>query len=187
MILPDCEIRELIQSGRLTIDPFDDRMVRPGSICLRLGSHALRPLFTDTVDVGDSTTYPQYETMGEDEIVVPPRTVVLVNTLERIALPRSLAGWMSNLSGLARLGLSVVLSNYVSPGFGESAPSTLALEVSHPFNESVRLRPGMRICHLVLMRLSRDATTSYDEQVGTYSRQSDPRGSVFHRDFGPKL
>ena len=38
MVLSDRSIREEIAAGRIVIDPFDDAMVQPGSIDVRVGS-----------------------------------------------------------------------------------------------------------------------------------------------------
>ena len=38
MILSDRSIREEVAAGRIGIDPFDDAMVQPGSIDVRVGN-----------------------------------------------------------------------------------------------------------------------------------------------------
>ena len=186
MFLSDNQIRSLILDGTIVIEPFDERLVRPASICLRLGSEYLTPAAKGAVDIASKDTYPQFE-LGRDgpegSTVVPPRSWILASTLERIALPRTMAAWISNLSGLARLGLGVGLSSFVSPGFGEQGPSTLALEISNRLEVPIHLRPRMRICHLVFLRLEQEASRSYDSQVGTYSHQTTPRTSVFYSDL----
>ncbi|MDX6639803.1 MAG: dCTP deaminase, partial [Solirubrobacteraceae bacterium] len=37
-VLSDASIRELVSSGRVKIEPWDDAMVQPASVDLRLGS-----------------------------------------------------------------------------------------------------------------------------------------------------
>ncbi|MGH3426266.1 MAG: dCTP deaminase, partial [Mycobacteriales bacterium] len=38
MVLSDRSIREEIAAGRIVVDPFDDAMVQPGSIDVRVGN-----------------------------------------------------------------------------------------------------------------------------------------------------
>ncbi len=189
MLESDNQIRSLILDGRIRIEPFDDRFIRPASICLRLGSVYLTPGTDGSVDIGRENTYPKFEAREgsyECPIYIPPKSFILGHTLERIALPRTHAAWISNLSGLARLGIGVVLSSFVSPGFGERCSATLTLEISNFLNVPVYLRPGMRICHLLLFRLDRESSESYDSQVGTYSKQDTPKTSTFFSDFSLK-
>lgn len=185
-VFSNTELIELVRKGVLVIDPFDPRFVRGASVCLRLGSQFMSPEFTGEVNVRVQESYPTCpitEVDPESGISIPSKTLVLANTLERVALSRGIIGWISNLSGLARLGLQVVLSNLVSPGYGEHGPTTLTLELFNALDVSIRVYPGMRICHLILLRLQQAATISYDTQVGTYAGQSGPRASQFYSDF----
>lgn len=187
-VISDVDIIRLIEQQRFRIDPLEESLIRPASICLRLGSEYL-VLETNgkPVDVKRKSTYPKYQPLSvscsEGSIVIPPKEVVLVNTLERIALSSDIGGWITNLSGLARLGLQIALSHYVSPGYGDEGLTTLTLELFNFLDVPIHVYPGMRICHLLLFELSTEATTSYDRLVGTYSHQTGPRGSRFYTDF----
>ena len=185
MILSNVEIINLIKTGELRIDPFSDRLVRPASVCLRLGGSCLFLEANGEIDVRDKRTFPRYRSITATAagIVIPARRLVLVNTLETISLSRRVAGWVENLSGLARLGLQVVLSNYITPGYGENGPSTLTLELFNTLDVPIRIYPEMRVCHLVLAMLAVPADSGYDKQVGTYSRQTDARESHFFNEF----
>jgi dCTP deaminase len=186
MILTDVEINEFIRSSRIVIDPFDSELVRGASVCLRLGTKFMHVKSGNEIDVRIKETYPNYITssvLDGSGFVVPAKTFVLASTFEKIALPLDVAGWMSNLSGLARMGLQVIFSNLVSPGYGEFGKTSLTLELFNALDVGVRIHPGMRICHLTFLRSSRPASKSYDAQVGTYANQSGPRASHFHTDF----
>lgn len=186
MLQCDDQIRLLMLNGIIRIEPLDQRCIRPGSVCLRLGSVYLIPTTRGAVDIASEYTYPKFESRdgsAECPICVPANSFILGHTLERISLPRSHAAWISNLSGLARLGIGVALSNFVNPGFGEKCPATLTLEITNSLNVPVYLRPGMRICHLLFFRLEGESNESYDSQVGTYSSQSHPETSRFFKDF----
>src|SRR5207249_12107712 len=91
MVLSDRTIKELIQAGRLRIDPFDALAIQPSSVDLRLDrrfrifrstrySH-IDPRqeqadLTELVTVGDGETF-----------VLQPGQFCLGNTWEEIALP----------------------------------------------------------------------------------------------------
>jgi dCTP deaminase len=189
MILADRDILESITSGELTIIPADQSLIRPASICLRLGSAVLVPRprkNNKEIDVRDGKTYPDYarKNIGDDGFLLIPKQIVLAATLEKISIPRSISAWISGLSGLARLGIEVVLSNLVSPGYGEKSPCSLTLEIINHSVQPIRLYRGMRICHIVFFRMSNIASAGYDVLVGTYSDQDDPKESRFFEDFG---
>jgi len=186
MLQCDNQIRLLLLKGIIHIDPLDQRCIRPSSVCLRLGPVYLIPTTRGSLDIAKQDTYPHFESREgsiECPICVPANSFILGHTIERISLPRSHAAWISNLSGLARLGIGAVLSSFVSPGFGERRPATLTLEISNSLNVPVYLHPGMRICHLLFFRLEGESNESYDTQVGTYSNQENPEASQFFKDF----
>jgi dCTP deaminase len=186
MILSDAQITRSIDSGDLVIEPFSSQLVRPASVCLRLAGEYITMESHNPIDIRDPDTYPVNRTMVAphgDGIMINPGETVLGSTIERISFSRRLAGRVENLSGLARLGLQVVLSGYVSPGFGEAEPSTLTLEMACFQRSPIIIYPGMRICHLVIWRLDEPALHGYDSQVGNYSHLNGPAPSHFFTDF----
>src|ERR1035437_192943 len=113
-VLSDSQIIQSVQSKEIIIQPFDIRLVRGGSVCLRLGTKYMHLNCSEEVDVRLKDSYPRYHLSEVDSangFEIPRKTIVLADTLEQVALPRGVIGWLSNLSGLARLGLQVVLSN----------------------------------------------------------------------------
>jgi dCTP deaminase len=186
VVLADVDIVEEVQSGRLRLVPFDRSLVREASICLTLSKDYLQLETVAAVDLRDSKSYPRH-TVGRAEartgFTLPPGAVVLGATRERVQMPRTLVGRIEALSGLARLGLHVALAGHVGPGFGEHDPAPLTLELTHALPHPIQLYPGMRICHLVLARLEREAQTGYDSDVGNYSRADGPAPSRFYTEF----
>lgn len=186
MLVCDRELKRLLTDKVIGIEPLDERCIRPGSICLRLGSIYLIPKTNGPIDIRDKKTYPQFSHVNSNpkkQIIVKPKSLILAHTQESISLPRTYGAWISNLSGLGRLGISVVFSNFVSPGFGERGYSTLTLEIYNSLNVPIKLHAGMRICHLIIIKLTSKSDESYDIQVGTYSKQKGPRPSMFYDDF----
>ena len=189
MFLADIDIKQAIEQEIITIIPYDRKYIRPASICLRLGYNILEftPNTNDfQVDLKNQKTYPlqRKATIGKEKgFALAPHDFILACTFERISISRSIAGWISGLSGLARLGLQIALSNLVSPGYGESSPSTLTLEITNFSNYPITLYPEMRICHLAFIIMSNPSETGYDSLVGTYSNQDFPRESIYFTEF----
>jgi dCTP deaminase len=186
IVLSDSEIQDQIDKGIITIEPFERSLLRGGSVCLRLSDSYMSLRSSGISDISKKESYPQYhlETANADSgFIISARSMVLGSTMEKVRLPLGLMGWMSSLSGLARIGLQTTLSNLVGPGFGEDRPSSLTLELLNHLDNDIRIYPGMRICHLMILALGREATVGYDRQIGTYSRQVGPRGSQFYTEF----
>ena len=185
-VLADREIDEALLSGDLRIDPYEPTLVRPAAISLRLGAEAFSLVSVDVVDVADRSSYPELRAKQLDErgrLRVEPGEVVLAPTLERIGLSERLAGLVDGTSDYARLGVGVVLSGQVSPGFGRGGGAVLTLEIVNHLRHAVLLRPGTRICNLMLFACA-GSSAPYDtlphnyasDQVVTASRLADHVG-----------
>jgi dCTP deaminase len=173
-ILSDREIRAACESGELGVDPFDPAFLRPAALSLRLGSGASVLVAEDEIDVADASTHPVLVPREPDatgRLRLDPGEVLLAPTLERISLPPGLAGLIDGTSDYARLGISVVLSHQVSPGYGSDVPggAILTLEIVSRLSRTVFLRPGTRIGNLMLLRC-RPAERPYPMMPANYSR-----------------
>lgn len=186
-MLSDNEILSYIEKGDILIEPFDRKFLRASSVCLTLGSSILLVDESNRlVDVKESLSYPQFNEININEdgsVILPPSRLVLANTREALSLSHKIVGWMSNISSLARLGLQVVLSNLISPGYGTERPSTLTLELINFLNRPIKIYPDMRICHVNFFEVDKVASQGYDRQVGRYSGEIDPLPSRFFEDF----
>jgi len=151
LILSDYEIMTLLRAGELRIEPFDSMIVRENGLDLRLGREYC--VFKNTGRIldprspGSAEEYYDCRVAGEEGIVIPPGSHVLLHTLEYIGLPSYLAGLVNLRSTWARTGIYVP-ATVVDAGF----EGQLTIEVigsSFP----VRLYPQDRFLHLVLVRL----------------------------------
>jgi dCTP deaminase len=170
-VLTDRAIRRAHQAGELRVEPFDDALVRPAALSLRLGHEAFTLVTTGPVDVADRSTHPELvakELDAQGRLVVDPGEVVLAPTLEKIGLSGHLAGLVDGTSDYARLGISVVLCGQVSPGFGRETGAVLTLEVVNHLRHPVLLYPGARICNLMLFASS-GSELPYGELPHNYS------------------
>lgn len=188
MFLSDIEIRKAIQNGDFSILHNTTPDIRSASICLHLSENIIIPSYTShEVDVRRPETYPTCiaeRIAPSNGHLLLPGDFILGSTLEGIAFSNSLAGHISNISGLARLGLNTILSTYVSPGFGAGLARPITLEIHNSSIAPIRIFPGMRICHLLLAKLSSTAHSGYDHSnPGKYLTNA-PQGSEFYKDTG---
>ncbi|KFZ78783.1 dCTP deaminase [Amycolatopsis sp. MJM2582] len=170
-VLTDREIRRALLDGDLSVTPFDDSLIRPAAISLRLGKEAFSLVSTGAVDIADRATYPDLVPKDLDDqgrLRVEPGEVVLAPTMERIGLSGRLAGLVDGTSDYARLGISVVLCGQVSPGFGRSNGAVLTLEIVNHLRHAVLLHPGARICNVMLFA-STGSEEPYDRIPHNYS------------------
>ncbi|WP_146603137.1 hypothetical protein [Pseudomonas sp. 2848] len=186
-MLSDQGIRSVIGSGELVVKSERDLSVRASSICLHLSKDIVVFERTEAeVDVLRGGSYPQGKrrTIGVDGYVIAPGEFLLAATVENIGLSRRLVGGLSNISGLARLGLNTLLSTHVSPGFGEGCARPITLEVYNSSKNHIRIYSGMRVCHLMISLLEATATLGYDAQFPGKYLSNSPDVSEFFKNSG---
>jgi deoxycytidine triphosphate deaminase len=90
-VLSDATIRELIESGRIVIDPFDPTMVQPASVDIHLGNsfRVFHNHRIQSIDLGDPPRdLTEHVEIAEDgEFVIHPGEFVLGRTDERVEVP----------------------------------------------------------------------------------------------------
>ena len=166
MVLSDRDIREAIHSGKILVDSERNLEIRPSSVCLHLASDifVFEKINVD-IDVRDASTYPRGRKVcisSSEGYALEPSAFVLGGTLERVSLGDDLSASLSNISGLARLGLQSILSTHVAPGFGVAGGKPITLEIVNHSQSTIRIYPGMRICHMIFSRLQTPAERGYD-------------------------
>jgi dCTP deaminase len=149
MILSEKTIRHLLSTGKLVIEPLDEKQIQPASIDLRIADEILM-LGGKEIDFGKAQAYKKIRAR---EIVLPPRTGVLIRTVEHIELPNDVAGTTRLRSSLSRIGIFMNNAGWVDPGF----KGTLTLSVFNANACSVKIRPGTRFLQLVLMKLDTES------------------------------
>ncbi|ATE57773.1 MULTISPECIES: dCTP deaminase [Actinosynnema] len=186
MLLSDRDLRGEVESGRLVVEPFDDSLVQPSSIDVRLDRFFR--VFNNTrythidpaVQQDDLTSL--VETEGDDPFVLHPGEFVLGSTYEQVTLPDDLAGRLEGKSSLGRLGLLThSTAGFIDPGF----TGHITLELSNVANLPITLWPGMKIGQLCLFRLSSAAEFPYGsrEAGSRYQGQRGPTPSRAHLNF----
>ncbi|GJF12930.1 dCTP deaminase [Mycolicibacterium cyprinidarum] len=186
VLLSDRDIRAEIQAGRLGVDPFDDNLIQPSSVDVRLDN--LFRVFNNTrythIDPGERqdelTTL--VEPKVDEPFVLHPGEFVLGATLERFTLPDDLAGRLEGKSSLGRLGLLThSTAGFIDPGFS----GHITLELSNVANLPITLWPGMKIGQLCLLRLTSPAEHPYgsSEAGSKYQGQRGPTPSRSYQNF----
>ena len=125
MLLSDRDLRAEIAAGRLGIDPFDDTLVQPSSIDVRLDCmfrvfNNTRYTHIDPAQQQDELTS-LVEPVDGEPFVLHPGEFVLGSTLELFTLPDDLAGRLEGKSSLGRLGLLThSTAGFIDPGLQRS-------------------------------------------------------------------
>jgi dCTP deaminase len=161
-VLSDGTIRRLVAEGRVRIEPWDESMVQPASVDLRLGTsfrvfhnHRISAIdladppknLTELVEIGDA-----------DSFVIHPGEFVLGSTQEHVELPNDIVARIEGKSSLGRLGLIVhATAGFVDPGFN----GTLTLEITNLTRVPIILWPGKPIAQLSFMALDQPAERPY--------------------------
>jgi dCTP deaminase len=111
VVLADRTIRRLLEEGRIGIDPYDEGLLQPSSVDVRVDRffrvfHNARYPFIDVKQPQEELT----ELVEIDDgrpFILHPGEFVLGSTLERVTLPNDLVARLEGKSSLGRLGLLI--------------------------------------------------------------------------------
>lgn len=186
MVLSDRTIKEEIEAGRIRFDPYDESLVQPSSVDVRVDRkfrvfHNARHPFIDVRQpMEDLTELVQIE--GDDPFILHPGEFVLGQTLERVSVPDDLVARLEGKSSLGRLGLLIhSTAGFVDSGF----EGNLTLELSNVANLPITIYHGMLIGQISFMRMDRPVERPYGsaENTSKYQGQSEPTPSSYYLNF----
>src|SRR6201993_3150355 len=161
-VLSDGTILELVDQGRIKIDPWDPGLVQPASVDLRLGDsfrvfHNHRASAIDLRRPPDNLTE-EVVVPAEEPFVIHPGEFCLGRTLEWVELPDDIVARIEGKSSLGRLGLIVhATAGFCDPGW----KGTLTLELNNLTRVPIKLYPGLEIAQLSFMTLDQAAERPY--------------------------
>jgi dCTP deaminase len=186
VILSDRSLREQIAVGRILIEPFDDALVQPSSVDVRI-SNLFRVFRNHTagvidvkLDTRDMTEL--VEIPADGVFMLHPGEFVLGSTLERIAVPDDLVARIEGKSSLGRLGLLIhSTAGFIDAGFDGHVTLELANVASLP----ITLYPGMKIGQVSFMQMTTPAERPYGAGArgSKYQGQRGPTPSRYFENF----
>lgn len=154
MILADKTIKERLQSGEISIEPFSEEFVQPASYDLHLDSsilvfntekHSLidvkKPVedLMLKIDIDDKSGY-----------VLKPLEFILTNVVEITGVDSRHVGRLEGKSSLARMGLIIhATAGFLDPG----NKLRLTLEIANLSPLPIRIYAGMKIAQIAFEEL----------------------------------
>ena len=180
MLLSDRDIRAELAASRVQVEPFDEKMVQPSSVDVRLDRffRVFENHKYESIDPSvEQSELTREIAVGADEFfILHPGEFVLASTYEVITLPDDIAGRLEGKSSLGRLGLLThSTAGFIDPGFS----GHITLELSNVANLPVKLFPGMKIGQLCLIKLTSPAEHPYGSALygSRYQGQRGPTAS----------
>lgn len=186
MILSDRSIRRYIAEGRIVIDPYDDALMQPASLDVRVDRlfrvfrNSRYPFIDVKSELEGLTELVEIE--GDEPFILHPGEFVLGSTLERIALSDDLVARLEGKSSLGRLGLLIhSTAGFIDPGWD----GHVTLELSNVANLPITIYPEMKIGQLSFVQLLEPAEQPYGSSgLGSkYQGQRGPTPSRYWKNF----
>jgi len=186
VLLSDRDIRAEVAAGRVALEPYEDDMVQPSSVDIRLDrtfrtfENHRYPHIDPAQEQPELTR--EVEPVGDDPFILHPGEFVLGSTYEQVTLPDDVAARLEGKSSLGRLGLLThSTAGFIDPGFS----GHVTLELSNVATLPIKLWPGMKIGQLCFFRLSSPSEHPYGSAVygSRYQGQRGPTPSRSHANF----
>ena len=160
-VLCDWEIRARCQKSQMVV-PFDEELLNPASLDLRLGDHLMVENLCDPellrIDISHRTE--------DDPFMLQPGEFCLAETREIFNLPADLCAQFVLKSSRGREGYNNVLAGFCDPSWHGSR---LTLELKNErLHHWLPLYPGLKIGQMVFHAMSNVPMHSYRE-TGHYN------------------
>jgi dCTP deaminase len=163
-VLCDWQIRVLCTGSDLVV-PFEEELLNPASIDVRLGSHLMieEPMDESLklIDISGCTLEAPYW--------LRPGEFVLAETLETFNMPEHLCGQFALKSSRARAGYSHMLAGWCDPGW-HGSKLTLELQNARKMHP-LPLYPNLKIGQIIFFEMSEVPLKSYSI-VGHYNNDT---------------
>ena len=161
MVLSDRTIARLLAEGRIEIDPYDESLLQPSSVDVRVDRYfrVFRNNLYPHIDVKvEQDNLTELVEIGEEPFILHPGEFVLGSTLERVKLPDDLVARLEGKSSLGRLGLLIhSTAGFIDPGWD----GHVTLELSNVANLPITIYHGMKIGQLSFVQLTEPASAPY--------------------------
>ena len=182
MVLSDRTIKEEIAAGRLVFDPYDETLVQPSSVDMRVDrsfrvfNNSRYPFIDVREPMEDLTEL--VDGRGRGAVRPAPRRVRARPDPRAGRLPDDLVARLEGKSSLGRLGLLIhSTAGFVDPGF----EGNLTLELSNLATLPITIYYGMPIGQISFMRMDRAGRARLRRRArpaaSTRGRRSPPRAA----------
>jgi dCTP deaminase len=186
VILSDVSLREAIRSGLIAVEPFDEEMIQPSSIDVRVDSlfRVFRNHTAGVIDVKkDMRELTEEVDIPDDGVfVLHPGEFVLGATRERVSVPDDLVARIEGKSSLGRLGLLI----HQTAGFIDAGwDGHITLELANVASLPITIYPGMKIGQISFMTMTTPAERPYGKGArgSKYQGQRGPTPSRYFENF----
>lgn len=186
MILSDRDIRKALQSGDISVDPFDEKHLQPASIDLHLDKEFL--VFDTTQNFVIDPKKPVDDMMKpititeEKPFILHPGEFALGMIYETTGVGNDMVGRLEGKSSVGRLGLLIhVTAGFLDPG----NTLKMTLELHNTANMPIMLYYKMPIAQMAFERLSSECERPYGQSaIGSkYAGDTKPRASQMWKNF----
>ncbi len=186
MLLSDRDIKASIAEGRLGLDPYDEALIQPSSVDVRVDRkfrvfHNARYPYIDVRQPMEELTE-LVEVPDGQPFILHPGEFVLGQTLERVTLPDDLVARLEGKSSLGRLGLLIhSTAGFIDAGF----EGNITLELSNVANLPITIYTGMPIGQISFMEMDQPVEHAYGSGAkgSKYQGQAEPTPSRFYLNF----
>lgn len=186
-VLSDKDIKKYLKEKKVSVEPITepDIQIQPAWIDLRLGDEFSFFKESTMTFIDTRKKYIGYTDTIKIEkdrpFIIHPGQFVLGCTKETVKLPDDIAGYIDGRSSLGRLGLVVhVTSGWVDPGW----EGRLVLEMTNVGKLPIAVYSDMRICKLVLFKMSSKAEIPYSKRKeAKYKKQKTIDVSKIYQEF----
>lgn len=161
MILSNLDIKKMISTKEMKIEPLKEDQIGPASVDLTISNIWWK--FKNNTKLIQPDKQPWYKLMEEftsNKVVLKPQELVLGITKERITLSNKIMGRLEGRSRYARLGLSVhVTSALIHPGVSNRQ----VLEIINNSHYPIEIKEGMRLSQAVFFFLNTKTSKPYSK------------------------
>jgi len=202
MILSDKKIKEYIYSKKIVVEPFDESLVGPASLDVRLGFkfRVFKNINIEAIDIKNYKEDVIYRSENQDfivhhgtysdliiakredvPIVIHPGEFILASIYEYIELSKNIAAQINGRSSIGRLGLLVHTSaGWIDPGYA----GHLTLEIYNVNKIPVKLYPLTKIAQIVFYELEDEVEVPYGERKSSkYYKEEGATESKISKDY----
>lgn len=186
MILSDRDIRKALETGDISVDPFDEKDLQPASIDLHLDKEFL--VFDTTQNYVIDPKKPiddmmKSVTISEDRpFILHPGEFALGMIYETTGVGNDMVGRLEGKSSVGRLGLLIhVTAGFLDPG----NKLKMTLELHNTANLPIMLYYNMPIAQMAFERLSSECERPYGRADinSKYAGDTKPRASQMWKNF----